>query len=237
MASNNSRLPAPEPAGRLNDGGLANFSLNSGTSTTAGLAAAANTGTTTFGLSGLHFGTNDQPTSLQSIATTIQAAFGANALVTLSNTNQLIVTSASKGANSSVAVNTGGANDASTLLGLNSPTVVAGQNMSLAEVINNLNSQFTSGTFQAAGLTATATTSGGTVDLVHPVNNTFITISSNNGTQFRLNSLGGASTLTHGGVASQVSSSTISVGTPIEVTTGSNDRFKIAVDGGAAVHA
>jgi len=225
-----------------NDGGLALLGLNGSPSTSQGQASVANTGTTLmFGSAapGLFRGTNDSPTSLQTVATAIQNAFGNNAVVKLTNTNQLTITSATKGANSAVVINTAAANDASALLKLDSSDVVSiepGQNMSIGEVVSNLNAQFASnGTYQAAGLTATATASNGVVDTVTPSNNVYINISSGNGTLFRVNSLGGTATMTHGSIASGLSSGNISNSTPLVISAGTNDQFKLAVDGNAAV--
>ena len=221
-----------------NDGGLAALGLNTGSSpvTTPGSNNTTNTGTTFFGLSGIAHGTNDNPSSLQSIANTIQTAFGATALVTVAN-DQISIASTSKGANSSVNIISGGANDASTLLklsGAQGAATTAGQNMSISELVSSLNAQFSaSSTYQTAGLTATATQADGTVSHTAS-NNTYVTISSGNGTQFRLNSLGGSATQTQGAVTSTLTSTSIP-GTPITVTTGTNDQFKVAVDGGNAV--
>ncbi len=167
--------------------GSTNFHLTgAGAFTQAGSNSAANTGLTSLGLSaGTYSGLADQQTTLQSIASQIQSAFGANATVTVTNNNELSIASATKGANSSVTVNAT-ANSANATLNLAAPTVVAGQNSSIADIVNNLNAQFAaSSTYQAAGLTATQTGALGVAG------NNYITITSNNGTQFRLNALGG----------------------------------------------
>jgi flagellin len=152
---------------------------------TAGSNAFTNTGLTTTGLSaGTNTGLADQPTTLQSIASQIQTAFGGNALVTVNNNNTLSIASTTKGANSSVAINAA-ANSANATLNLTAPVAVAGQNSSITDIVNNLNAQFAANaTYQAAGLTATQTGALGVTG------NNYITIASTNGTQFRLNALG-----------------------------------------------
>src|ERR1019366_6502655 len=64
-----------------------------------------------------------------------------------------------------------------------------------------------------------------------PGNNVFISIQSNNGTQFRLNAVGAAAVATKAAVSSTVTVSSLSVASPITVTLNSNDKFQVAVDG------
>ena len=166
--------------------GLANVGLTAATN--HGQAAAVNSGMGNVGLSaGASSGLADAPSTVQSIAAQIQTQFGGNATVTVTNDNKIGIASTTKGANSSVTINTPGSNSANGTLHLGSPTLVAGQNSSIADIVDNLNAQFgASSTFQAAGLKAAATLSTGTGS------GNYITVSSNanNQTQFRLNALG-----------------------------------------------
>ena len=96
----------------------------------------------------------------------------------MSNDNKLSIASTTKGANSSVTINST-ANSANATLNLTTPTTVTGLNSSIADVVDNLNAQFASNaTWQAADLKAT------TGDGSH------VTIISGNNTNFRLNALG-----------------------------------------------
>ena len=172
------------------DGGLAKVGLSAATSVIAGQAAAANSGLThILGVgtaTGLIHGLADTPTTVQSIAAQIQTALSTAALVTV-NAGKITIASASKGANSAVTVSAGLANSfmglpAATL----APVVTLGANMSTTDLVANLNAQFAaSNTFQAAGLQASGTGALGVGG------GNFITVSSSNGTQFRLNALGG----------------------------------------------
>jgi flagellin len=198
--------------------------------TTHGTAATNNTGVTNIGLTSgaTNSGVNDAASTLQSIASQIQTQLGAAAVVTVTNGNLLSIASATKGANSSVTINAPATHSANASLNLTTPAIVTGANSSIADIVSNLNAQFAAnGTYQAAGLKAAATASNGLG------NGNYITISSNNGTQFRLNALGGGGVATSGAEASTVTQTNI-VTSPITVTTGSNDEFKVAVDGGAA---
>ena len=166
--------------------GLGNVGLVA--STNHGNAAAVNSGMGNVGLfAGATSGLADAPSTVQSIAAQIQTQFGGTAAVTVTNDNKISIASTTKGANSLVTINTPGSNSANATLHLGSPTLVAGQNSTIADIVDNLNAQFgASSTFQAAGLKATATLSTGTGS------GNYITISSNasNQTQFRLNALG-----------------------------------------------
>src|ERR1039457_613458 len=184
-----------------------------------GNPTAANGGLGVIGIAAaLTHGVNDASQREQSIAATTQAAFGVNAVVTVSNDNRISIASATKGANSSVLLNAT-ANSVYGTLNLTSPTVVAGLNSSIADVVNNLNAQFAaSTTYQNAGLTAVATKADGTVDLLTPGNNTFINIQSNNGTQFRLNAVGAPAVATAAKLASSVTDASFSATTPLTGT-------------------
>jgi flagellin len=225
---------------------LADFGFTAGTSrgsdsvnnallANAGFAPGSSTGQTAVntGLSGLGLGTgsltrgtDDAPTSVQSIASQISTAMGTFANVSVASDGTLSIESLSKGANSSVTLNHVTSNSAYSGLHLSEGTAT-GQNESITDVVNDLNAQFASTALQAAGLTASATNSTNTGA------GAFITISSANGnqTQFRLDSLGGGSTGTSGAVGSTMTQGSY---TPITVTSGSNDSFKVAVDGGGA---
>jgi flagellin len=198
----------------------------------SGSAAATNTGLGTLGLTtGFHGGVADGPATAASIADQIQTQLGgsSNALVTVSNDYKISIASATKGANSSVVVNAT-ANSAYAALNLNvGAGQVLGQNSSIADIVDNLNAQFAaSSTYQAAGLTAAATLGDGTGS------GSFITIQSNNSTQFRLDSLGAAAVATAGALSSTVTANSISATSSIIVGAGSG-QFKVAVDGGSAI--
>jgi len=208
------------------DTGLANLGFTGTNTDHGGASGVTNGALAALGLTaGTYAGQADSPTTLQSIASTIQSALGSSvATVTVNTGNELQIASATKGANSSVTINAAGANDAATTLGLHNATGV-GQNISIGEVVANLNAQFASGVFQQAGLTAAATDSAG-----NGTTGSYITVTSNNGTQFRLNSVN-ASAATSGKVAS----STVLNSTFSPVTVGSNaNQFGINVDGAGA---
>ena len=235
----------------VNDGGLGKVGLSASPTIAAGNSALANTGYTPAGLTlgintagnptaangglgvlgiaaGLTNGVNDAPQTVQSIAAQIQTAFGGAALVTVSNDNKISIASTTKGANSSVLLNAT-ANSVYGTLNLTSPVAVAGLNSSIADVVDNLNAQFAAnGTaYQAAGLKAVATQADGTVG----GSNTFITIQSNNNTQFRLNAVGVAAAATAATQSSTVTDASISVATPLLITIGVNDKMDVAVNG------
>ena len=194
----------------------------------SGNAAAANSGmAVTMGLSaGLNSGVADGPASVASIAAQIQSAFGGTALVTVSNDYKISIASTTKGANSSVLLNAT-ANSAYGTLNLTSPVAVVGQNSSIGDIVDNLNAQFAAnGTaYQAAGLKAVATGSDGTGT------GPFITILSNNNTQFRLNAVGAPAVATAAALSSTVTDASFSAATPITVTLNTNDKFNVAVNG------
>ena len=193
-------------------------------------------------------GMADAPSTLASIAAQIQAGLGAAAVVTVSNTGQLNIAAATKGANSEVLINTAALHSANTLLGLTGATTTAGQNSSIADIVANLNAQFSnSQQWQAAGLTAVATQADGTAN-VNPALNNNITITSSNGTQFRLNALGSGSAAAENigfGTAgtsfgagavnapATVSSATITQASSVTVDA-THNTFQIAVNGGGA---
>jgi flagellin len=102
-------------------------------------------------------------------------------------------------------------------------------NNSIADIVDNLNAQFAaSSTFQAAGLTASATLGDGTGS------GTFITVSSADNTQFRLNSVGAAAAASAGAMGSTVTSANI-VTSPITVSAANHtNKLQVAIDGGSA---
>jgi flagellin len=215
------------------NGGLSAFTLNAAVAVN-GNATHANTGLTTVGLNGiagaLQSGATDGPATAASIAAQIQGALGiGNALVTVSNDYKISIASTTKGANSSVALNAT-ANSAYASLNLNlGAGHVLGQNSSISDIVDNLNAQFAANsTYQAAGLTAAATLGDGTGS------GSFITIQSNNSTQFRLDSLGAAAVATKGALSSTVTAHSISATSSI-IVGATSGQFNVAVDGGSAV--
>jgi flagellin len=212
------------------NGGLATFGLAGGTVTANGNSTHSNAGLATMGLTaGLHVGAADGARTAASIAADIQTAFGGTALVTVSNDYKISIASTTKGANSTVVVNTPVTNSANATLHLVAGTTL-GVNSSIGDIVDNINAQFAANsTYQAAGLTAAATLANGTST------GNFITIQSNNATQFRLNSVGAAAVATAGAVASTVTSANIATGPITVLDTGANHQFNIAVDGGSAV--
>ncbi len=221
--------------------GLTTIGLNASTTRTDGLAAAVNSGLTTIGLNANTTKTDgvaDAPTTVASIAAQIQTKLGATATVTVSNDFKISIASTTKGANSSVAIATAATFSANTLLHLDAastPTTVAGQNSSIGDIVSNLNAQFAANsTYQAAGLQAVATKSDGTVDGITANNNTFVSIQSTNGTQFRLNAVGSTTAATAGAIASTKTNQ--GTWTPVTVAAAStNNTFSVAVDGASAV--
>ncbi len=116
-------------------------------------------------------------TSVTSILSAINTALGATGTASLDSNNHLVISSATKGSNSSVEVVTDDA-AITTALGLTVGTQ-HGTNASETNVIQQLNNSIASNsTLVAAGLTATD--NGGSIK-----------ISSSNGTYFRLNATGG----------------------------------------------
>jgi flagellin len=167
-------------------GNTGNLNFGLGTLSNTGSNAFANTGLGAFGLSAATTtGLADQPTTVQAIATAIQGHFVGTALVTVNNNNTISIASTTKGANSSVAINTPATFSANGTLNLTAPVAVLGQNSSIADIVNNLNAQFAaSSTWEKAGLQASQTGALG----VNGVG--YITIASSNQTQFRLDALG-----------------------------------------------
>jgi len=176
------------------DGGLAKVGLSAATSAIAGQAAAANSGLTHLlggGTgAGLTSGLADGATTVQSIATQIQNHFVGTAVVTVTgaNNNEISILSLVKGANSAVAVNAPVAlNSANATLHLavNTLTPATGLNSSIGDIVNNLNAQFAANsTYQKAGLQASQTGALGVPGAG------YVTITSTNQTQFRLDALG-----------------------------------------------
>jgi len=187
-------------------------------------------------VSGAHnSGLADQPSTLDSIATQIQAGLGGAAVVTVTNNSKISISSATKGANSEVVINTPVSNSANTAVGLTAGAQTnPGQNSSIDDIVSNLNAQFTNNTtWQAAGLYAYRTNADGSVN---PAGN-YISIGSNNGTNFRLNALGSgaASAETIGfGTAGQ----TFTTGTPNAATSmASLDAFGTSSTGATTFNA
>ncbi len=212
--------------------GLTTIGLNASTTRTDGLAAAVNSGLTTIGLNANTTKTDgvaDAPTTVASIAAQIQTKLGATATVTVSNDFKISIASTTKGANSSVAIATAATFSANTLLHLDAastPTTVAGQNSSIGDIVSNLNAQFAANsTYQAAGLQAVATASGGTGS------GDYVSIQSTNGTQFRLNAVGATTAATAGAITSTVKDTSAAS----SFTVGAANQFSMVVDGRAAV--
>ena len=146
--------------------------------------------------------------TLDSIAASIQTAVGAgNATVSVSSTNQIVIKAANAGEGHSVEILNGTAN---TALGFNTQvgTVDTGQNMSGAVLAQTLQQQFnTNATLQAAGLTASYA-------------NNKITVTSGNGTYFRMSGAAtttnaaayGTNTVASGGNFNLTGNNTLSIG-------------------------
>lgn len=128
--------------------------------------------------------TGGAPETAATILSDFNAGLGASATATLDSTGRLIITSATKGADSSVQILAGGtaSNAEISALGLPAAGTAAstGQNASKANVINQLNTAIAQNTqLSQAGLQAGLDSTG---------NN--LVLSSNNGTKFQLNSYG-----------------------------------------------
>ena len=124
--------------------------------------------------------------------------------------NQLVITSATKGAGSSVQIDTPAAHDASATLGLTSGgAAVTGLSRTASDLTAYINSAISaSAPLHSAGITATQ--SGGV-----------ITFASTNNSYFRLNTVG-----------SQAVATSSVTGSNFNITTGTNDQLTFAVDGG-----
>lgn len=147
---------------------------------------------------------------------------------TVNASGQLVITSASKGASSSVQIDSG-ANSAASALGLTNlagmvPSV--GTSRTGANLAAYLNTEFaSSATLQGAGLTASFDNN----------NDNELTITSNNNTQFQLNSFTGGGSLsaatltgTSQGTAADLTGTTISGNVAI---TAADQNFAISIDG------
>lgn len=123
-------------------------------------------------------GHNGAAESLSQVAADITTQLNGAGTATVNSTNQLVITSASKGAASSVVIGTASANDASTALdltGATHATTNTGLSRTGGDIQNYLNQQIAANsTLAAAGLQAT-------------FSNNKLSIASNNGTQFQLN--------------------------------------------------
>jgi flagellin len=126
-------------------------------------------------------------TTISSILSSINTALGSAGTATLNGSGNLVLTSASKGANSSIEIVAAGAGTGSdanvlTKLGLTGSNVTNGANASIGNVVQQLNDSIaTDSDLVKAGLSASS--SGGKV-----------VISSSNGTYFRLSAYGAGNT-------------------------------------------
>lgn len=153
-------------------------------------------------------------TSLSAIANQINTVISAQGTATINGNNQLVITSNTKGAGGSVQINAGNGN---TNLGLTtSTTPTLGTSRSGSDFADALNQAFSNSTvLQSAGLKADfGVTSAGK-----------LTVTSTNGSDFRLNTYGS-------GATASTSSGTVSG--PFAVVAGTNDALSISVDGGTA---
>jgi hypothetical protein len=167
---------------------------------------------------------NGATESLSQVATDINGQL-TGATATVNASGQLVITSNSKGAGSSVVIG-GGWNNAATNLGLTNADgamTTTGVSRSGASIASYLNSEFAaSSTLQGAGLTAT-------------FSNNELTIASTNNTNFQLNAF--SSTNTAATVTgSSAGSSAVATGTaqagPFAITA-ANQNLEITVDGAA----
>lgn len=141
------------------------------------------------------------------IAAAINTAVGAN-VASVDTSNRLNITSATKGAGSTVQILSGGAN---TALGLTAGVAARGQSRSGASVADAVNAAIAADAeLAAAGLQASF--GGGQ-----------LTIASSNGTNFRLNAIG-VSAATAAGVSGTGVAATYN-------TTGGNNLLNLAIDG------
>ncbi|MEO8024880.1 MAG: flagellin [Bryobacteraceae bacterium] len=170
--------------------------------------------------------TTSATSTLNSIANQINTVISGSGTATVNSSNQLVITSNTKGAAGSVQVEAGSAN---TVLGL-TPGVTNGVSRSGADLANALNQAFAGDTaLQAAGLKADfGVTSAGK-----------LTVSSANGTNFRVDARGTTSAATVVGSASFNTAATASAATStansatFTITGGSNDVLRIKADAGA----
>jgi flagellin len=158
------------------------------------------------------------------IANAINTALGANGSASVEG-NAIKIESAIKGAGGSIQVLAGTAN---TVLGFaTSTTPTYGQSRSGASVAEALNTSFAADSeLQAAGLQASF--SGGN-----------LTVASNNGTSFRINSRGGETAASIQGTAADgtlatAGSSLVANAGPYTLVAGASDTLSVTVDGGAA---
>jgi len=161
--------------------------------------------------------------SKNAIANQINTAVGANVASVLNN--QVVLTSTTKGAGSSVQIFSGSAN---SLLGFTPGAAVTGTSRSGASVAQALNQAFASNpTLQAAGLVADyGVTQAGK-----------ITIKSNNGTYFRVDSSGStaaAQVASTAELAPATSGNIVGTVTGSVTTTSLANDVKVSVDGGTA---
>jgi flagellin len=169
-------------------------------------------------------GHNGATESIAQVAADITTQLGGAGTATVNSSNQLVITSASKGAASSVVIGTAPSADASTALKLTAATsaaTTAGTSRSGADIQNYLNQQIAgNATLSAAGLQATYSS----------VTNK-LSIASNNGTQFQLNAYAdntkGAVTGTLAGGNASVTGTV----TAAQAITSTNQNLRVNVDG------
>lgn len=145
------------------------------------------------------------------IAASITTSLAGAGTASVDNTNHIIITSATKGANSSVQILTASATDAGATLGLTGSG--AGQSRSGGDLANYLNQQFNqNATLQGAQVKASF--AGGQ-----------LTIASQNNSVFQLNAFGSGAT---GAISTSSKAGTYAI------VAGTNDQLSFKVDGGSA---
>lgn len=158
------------------------------------------------------------------IANQINSVISASGTATVNSSNQIVVTSNTKGAGGSVTIQGGTAN---TLLGFASGASNTGTSRTGASVAQALNTYFASNpTLQAAGLVADygVTVAGK------------ITVSSANGTYFRVNSYGSSASASVTGLAQEGTPATAAQATgtttaDATIVAGTNSDFNINING------
>jgi flagellin len=169
---------------------------------------------TVYNVTGWALGAGTTKTAIAAAITTSLSGAGSSATVSVDNTNHLIITSGTKGGNSSVQILTSAAGtDAGALFGFTAGPAVTGTARTGSDLINDLNQTFsTNPTLAAADLTAS-------------FDGTKVTVASGNGTNFQLNALANGAAA-KAGVSTGTDSAT--------VNTTVNNKLYIAVDGAAA---
>jgi flagellin len=169
-------------------------------------------------------GHNGAAESISQVAADITTQLGGAGTATVNSSNQLVITSASKGAASSVVIGSAPSADASTALkltGAAGATTTAGTSRTGADIQNFLNQQIASNsTLSAAGLKATFDT--GTNKL---------TVASTNNTNFQLNAYADN---TKGSVAGTLAGGHASITgtvTTAQTINSTNQNLRVNVDG------